>query len=336
MGLLIEFLTSRFLGQSAWLWLVFAGLVIGLMIFDLGMVNGKERAVTLRKNVLLSISYIGIALLFGLFVSWQLGPGKGTAYFTGYLIEKMLSIDNLYVIAMIFSALSIPPRYHHRVLFWGIIGAVVLRALLIGMGATLVREYFWLLYLFGAFVLLTGVRMWMSDHRPRDMSDSSLLRFLQRRLRTTVLTGDAFFVRNPDPDTHRLVRFATPLFVALCLVELADVAFALDSIPAVFAITTDPFIVYTSNIFAILGLRSLYFVLGAMVQRFEYLRYALALILIFIGGKVLLSRLLGEVPPSASLLVTLLILTGGILVSLWKERAVRREGGAHGWDHPKA
>jgi tellurite resistance protein TerC len=314
------------MGHSAWLWLAFAGLVIGVLIFDLRMVSGIERVTTLRESTLLSISYIGIALFFGSLVWWQLGSTGGVAYFTGYLIEKFLSIDNLYVMATIFSGLAIPSRYHHRVLFWGILGAVVARAVLIGVGATLVSEYFWILYLFGAFVLLTGIRMWVSGNRARDPSGGPLLRFLRRRLRTTELEGDAFFVLSRDPDTHGLVRHATPLFVALCLVELADIAFALDSIPAVFAITTDPFVVYTSNIFAILGLRSLYFVLGAIVKRFEYLRYSLALILIFIGSKVLMSSLLGKIPPSISLLVTLLILAGGILVSLWKERAGQRQG----------
>lgn len=330
MDFLIESLNAQLLGHSAWLWLAFAGLIAGLIIVDLGVADGKERVTPLRKSALLSIGYIATAVLFGLFVWWQLGSASGTAYFTGYLIEKMLSVDNLYVIAMIFSVLSIPSRYHHRVLFWGITGAVVLRALLISVGAALVREYLWLLYLFGALVLFTGVRMWVSENRPRDMSDSSILIFLRRRLRMTVLTGDAFFVRGPGSNGQRVVRLATPLFVALCLVELADIAFALDSIPAVFAITTDPFVVYTSNIFAVLGLRSLYFVLGAMVKRFEYLRYALALILIFIGGKLLMSHLLGEIPPIASLLTTLLILGAGISVSLWKERTVRRRHRAHG------
>jgi tellurite resistance protein TerC len=330
MGFLFESLNFPLLGHSAWLWLAFAAVIIGLLIFDLRMVNGQEREASLRENVLLSSGYIGIALLFGAFVWWQLGAASGTAYFAGYLIEKLLSIDNLFVIAMIFGFLAIPSRYHHRVLFWGILGAVVLRALLIAIGATLVSEYLWVLYLFGAFLLFTGIKMWISGNRPRDISDSSLFKFLRRRLRMTVLTGDAFFVRSPDPKTNRLVRHATPLFVALCLVEFADVAFALDSIPAVFAITTDPFVVFTSNIFAILGLRSLYFVLGAMVERFEYLRHALALILIYIGGKVLLADVLGEISPSISLLVTVLIIVGGVLASLWKERVLQRQGKAHG------
>jgi tellurite resistance protein TerC len=329
MGLLIGSLNSPVLGQRAWLWLAFAGLAIGVLIFDLRVVSGNERVTTLRENTLLSISYIGIAFFFASFVWWQLGSTSGIAFFTGYLIEKLLSIDNLYVIATIFSGLAVPSRYHHRVLFWGILGAILSRALLIGVGATLVSRYFWVLYLFGAIVLLTGVRMWISGNRARDPSEGSLLRSLQRRLRTTELKGDAFIVRNRDPDTHRLVRRATPLLVALCLVELADVAFALDSIPAVLTITTDPFIVYTSNIFAILGLRPLYFLLGAIVKRFEYLSYSLALILIFIGGKVLMSSFLGKIPAGISLLVTLLILAGGILVSLLKERGVRRQGNAH-------
>jgi tellurite resistance protein TerC len=327
---LIESLNTPVLGHAAWLWLAFAGLVMGLLVLDLRVLDGKAGVAPLRQSVLLSAGYIGIAVLFGAFVWWKLGSVSGTAYFTGYLIEKLLSIDNLYVIALIFTYFAIPARYHHRVLFWGIIGALVLRAVLIGVGATLVRELAWILYLFGAFLIFTGIKMLLSGNRSRDIGDNSLLKWLRRRLRMTDLTGNAFFVRKPDPETRRPVRWATPLFTALCLVELADIAFALDSIPAIFAITTDPFVVYTSNIFAILGLRSLYFVLGAMVQRFEYLKYALALILIFIGGKVLLAKLVGEIPPSISLLVTLVALGSGILGSIWKERAVRRQGEAHG------
>jgi tellurite resistance protein TerC len=241
-GLLIGSLNFPLLGHRAWHWLAFAGLVISVLIFDLRVVSGNERATTLRKSTLLSMSYIAIALLFGSFVWWQLGSTSGVAYFSGYLIEKLLSVDNLYVIATIFSSLAIPSRYHHRVLFWGILGAVQSRALLIGVGATLVSEYSWVLYLFGTFVLLTGVRIWISGNRTRDPSEGLLLRILRRPLHTTELKGNAFFVHGRDPDTHRLVRHATPLFVALCLVELADVAFSLDSIPAVFAITTDPFV----------------------------------------------------------------------------------------------
>lgn len=203
-----------------------------------------------------------------------------------------------------------------------------MRALMIGIGATLVNQFSWILYLFGAFLLFTGVKMWFSGKQNPDLAKNPLLTFLRKRLRTTGMVGNAFFVRQADPATGQSAWFVTPLFVALCLVEFIDIAFAVDSIPAVFAITTDPFIVYTSNIFAILGLRSLYFVLGAMVERFKYLKYALALILIFIGGKVLLGGVIGKIPPTVSLSVTLGLIAGGVLVSIWKSRGEPRALGS--------
>ncbi|MHB8723666.1 MAG: TerC family protein, partial [Steroidobacteraceae bacterium] len=298
----------------------FSGIVVALLAFDLGVLNKDNHVIGLRESLLLSSGYIGIALLFGALVWWQLGAHNGTAYFTGFLIEKLLSIDNVYVIALIFTYLAIPSQYQHRVLFWGIVGALVMRAVMIGVGATLVSALSWILYLFGAFLVFTGVKMWFSgDHAP-DIAKNPLLTFLRKRVRTTDLTGNAFIVRRPDPATGQPVRWVTPLFFALCLVEFVDIAFAVDSIPAIFAITTDPFIVYTSNIFAILGLRSLYFVLGSMVQRFKYLKYALALVLIFIGGKVLLGESVGKISPIVSLSVTLALIAGGVLVSIWKSR----------------
>jgi tellurite resistance protein TerC len=317
---ILGLLNTAIMGHTAWLWLTFSGIVVALLAFDLGVLNKKDHVIGLRESLLLSSGYIGIALLFGALVWWQLGAHSGTAYFTGFLIEKLLSIDNVYVIALIFTYLAIPPQYQHRVLFWGIVGALVMRAVMIGVGATLVSELSWILYLFGAFLVFTGVKMWFSGGHAPDIAKNPLLTFLRKRLRTTDLSGNAFFVRRPDPATSQPVRWVTPLFLALCLVEFVDIAFAVDSIPAIFAITTDPFIVYTSNIFAILGLRSLYFVLGAMVQRFRYLKYALALVLIFIGGKVLLGEIGGKISPIVSLSVTLALIAGGVLVSIWKSR----------------
>jgi tellurite resistance protein TerC len=230
-------------------------------------------------------------------------------------------MDNVFVIALIFGFFAIPLQYQHRVLFWGILGVIVLRALLIGLGATLVSEFSWILYVFGAFLVLTGLKMWwMADHRP-DIGANPLLRFLRRRLRVTDgLHGNAFVVERPDPATGRPVRWVTPLFLALVLIEAADLVFAVDSVPAIFAITDDPFIVYTSNIFAILGLRALYFALAAMVERFHYLKYALALVLVFIGGKILSVGIVGKVPPVLSLSVTFGLIAGGVAWSLWKTR----------------
>jgi tellurite resistance protein TerC len=230
-------------------------------------------------------------------------------------------MDNVFVIAMIFTALGIPRHLQHRVLFWGILGVIVLRAILIGLGAALVHQFAWILYVFGAFLVVTGIKMWMaSDHTP-NLEDNKLLKWLRGHLRVTpTLEGKAFFVQRPDPQTGKVVRWVTPLFIALCLVEVMDLVFAVDSVPAIFAITSDPFIVYTSNIFAILGLRALYFALAAMVHRFTYLKYALALVLVFIGTKIFLVGIIGKIPAAVSLGVTFGLILGGVLVSLWKTR----------------
>jgi tellurite resistance protein TerC len=254
-------------------------------------------------------------------VWWYLGAQSGTEYYTGFLIEKSLSMDNVFVIALIFTFLGIPRQYQHRVLFWGILGVIVLRAIMIGLGAALVTNFSWVLYLFGAFLVVTGVQMWRAAEATPDIENNPVLRFLRRHLRVTPeLHGNAFFVQQPDPATGQAVRWVTPLFLALCMVELIDLVFAVDSVPAIFAITNDPFIVYTSNIFAILGLRALYFALAAMIHRFKYLKYALALVLVFIGSKIFLVNLIGKFPAAISLGVTFGLIAGGVLVSLWKTR----------------
>ncbi|WP_395060549.1 TerC family protein [Polaromonas sp.] len=316
-----EFLFAPFLGQATWLWLVFVSIVIALLAFDLGVLHNKDREIGVSESLMLSAGYISAAVLFGGWLWWQLGAQSGIEYFTGFMIEKSLSMDNVFVIAMIFSFFAIPRQYQHRVLFWGILGVIVLRALMIGLGAALVTEFSWMLYVFGAFLVLTGIKMlWLADHQP-DLENNVVLRLLRKMLRVTSgLRGNAFVSREPHPVTGKPVLWATPLLLALCMVELVDLVFAVDSVPAIFAITTDPFIVYTSNIFAILGLRALYFALAAMIHRFAYLKYALALVLIFIGGKIFLVNLTGKIPPLMSLGVTLSLILGGIVVSLWKTR----------------
>lgn len=316
-----DFLLMPFLGQAVWLWLVFVTVVVALLAFDLGVLHKDDHAIGIGESLRLSAGYIGVAVLFGCWLWWQLGAERGIEYFTGFVIEKSLSMDNVFVIAMIFSFFAIPRQYQHRVLFWGILGVIVLRALMIGLGAALVTQFSWVLYVFGAFLVATGVKMlWMADHKP-DLENNVLLRFLRKRMRVTpTLRGNAFFVREPQTPGGAPVLWATPLFLALCLVEFADLIFAVDSVPAIFAITTDPFIVYTSNIFAILGLRALYFALAAMIHRFVYLKYALALVLVFIGSKIFLVNLVGKFPPLLSLSVTAALIAGGVLVSLWKTR----------------
>lgn len=324
-----EFLYTPFLGQATWLWLVFAGVVVALLAFDLGVLHRDDHEIGIRESLWLSGGYITVATLFGAWLWWQLGAQSGIDYFTGFMIEKSLSMDNVFVIAMIFSFFAIPRQYQHRVLFWGILGVIVLRAIMIGLGAALVTQFDWVLYIFGAFLVATGIKMlWMANHQP-NLEKNILVQWLRKHLRVTPgLHGNAFFVRAPHATTGTPVLWATPLFLALCMVEFSDLIFAVDSVPAIFAITTDPFIVYTSNIFAILGLRALYFALAAMVHRFAYLKYALALVLVFIGGKIFLVNFIGKIPSLVSLGVTLGLIAGGVLVSLWKTRAQASPGAA--------
>ena len=321
MDALPPLLSADLLGKPAWVWVVFAGIVAALLAFDLGVLHKDDREIGVRESLMLSAGYISVALIFGVWVWWYLGAESGMAYYTGFMIEKSLSMDNVFVIALIFGFFAIPRQYQHRVLFWGILGVIVLRAIMIGLGATLVSQFGWVLYLFGAFLVLTGVKMWvMADHVP-DIAGNPLLKFLKRRMRVTDgLHGNAFWVTQPDPVSGKMVRWATPLLLALVMIEFVDLVFAVDSVPAIFAITTDPFLVYTSNIFAILGLRALYFALAAMIHRFKYLKYALALVLIFIGTKIFLVGFIGKFPPLISLSVTFGLILGGVLVSLWKTR----------------
>ena len=321
MDTLIPFLAADFLGKPAWVWLTFIGVVVALLAFDLGVLHNDDKEIGVRESLLLSAGYISAALIFGAWVWWYLGAQSGMDYYTGFMIEKSLSMDNVFVIALIFSFFAIPRQYQHRVLFWGILGVIVLRAIMIGLGATLVSQFSWVLYLFGAFLIFTGIKMWIiADHVP-DIANNPLLKFLKRHMRLTDgLRGNAFWVHEPDPASGKVVRFATPLLLALVLVEFVDLIFAVDSVPAIFAITTDPFIVYTSNIFAILGLRALYFALAAMIHRFKYLKYALALVLVFIGTKIFLVGIIGKIPPTISLSVTFGLIAGGVIVSLWKTR----------------
>ena len=321
MDALSVFLLADFLGKPAWIWLSFIAIVVTLLALDLGVLHKASREIGVRESLLLSAGYISIALIFGAWVWWTMGPQSGMEYYTGFLIEKSLSMDNVFVIALIFTYFAIPRQYQHRVLFWGILGVIVLRAIMIGLGATLVSQFSWILYLFGVFLVFTGIKMWIVADNMPDIANNPLLKFLKRRMRVTdELHGNAFWVTRPEPGTGRLVRYATPLFLALMLIEFVALVFAVDSVPAIFAITTDPFIVYTSNIFAILGLRALYFALAAMIHRFHYLKYALSLVLVFIGSKIFLVGIVGKMPAWISLSVTFSLIAGGVVFSLWKTR----------------
>ena len=317
----MDILTTLWLGTPAWAWLAFIGIVALLLVLDLGVLHRNDHEIGVKESLTLSAFYIGLGLAFGGWVWWQMGETAGINYLTGFVVEKSLAMDNVFVIAMIFAYFGIPRLYQHRVLFWGILGVIVLRAMMIGAGAAMVQQFSWVLYIFGAFLIVTGIKMWAMADKEYDVGTSPMLKWVKRRFRVTDrLHGRDFWVKDTDPKTGRPAWFMTPLFLALIMVEFADVVFAVDSVPAIFAITTDPFIVYASNIFAILGLRALYFALAAMVHRFHYLKYALSVLLVFIGGKIFAADALGlaKIPPAISLGVTFAILAAGIAYSLMK------------------
>ncbi|CAD6530051.1 Putative membrane-bound redox modulator Alx [Paraburkholderia hiiakae] len=315
--MLAPIVTASFLGQPAWLWVAFLAVVIVLLVLDLGVLHCDDHEIGIRESLWLSLGYIVAGVLFGGFVWWQLGAQPATEYITGYLIEKSLSLDNVFVIASIFGALAVPRQLQHRVLFWGIVGVLVLRALMVGLGAALVAQFEWMLFVFGVFLAVTGVKMLLGRKEAHSVEDNAMLRWLRRKLPVTPhLEGRAFLVRRAHPRTGKAALLATPLLLALLMIEFADLIFAVDSIPAIFSITTDPFIVYTSNIFAVLGLRALYFALAAMAHRFYYLKHALALVLVFIGAKIFLVGIIGKIPALFSLGVTAALLAGGVVVSL--------------------
>lgn len=326
----MEFFTAEWIGKPVWLWVAFLAIVAGLLAFDLGVLNKTDREMGIRESLLLSGFYISFAMLYGGAIWWGYDAGyittedgqhAGLTYFTGFFIEKALSIDNVFVISLIFGYFAIPRAYQYRALVWGIIAVLVLRGIMIAVGAALVQEYGWVLYFFGAFLVATGIKMLVVSEGETDISKNPIVRFMTKRMRVTpTLHGQKFVVRLPDPMTGQMRLWATPLLLALVVINLADLVFAVDSVPAIFAITTDTFVVYTANIMAILGLRALYFALAAMVHRFEYLKYALALVLIFIGLKIFWNGLVGKLNPGISLGVTLTLILGGILVSLWKTR----------------
>ena len=320
----MEFFLIEWLGKPAWMWLGFFAIVAALLALDLGVLHRRPREIGVRESLLLSAGYMTLGLSFGGLVWWQLGETAGLQYLTGFIVEKSLALDNIFVIALIFGFFAIPRLYQHRVLFWGILGVIVLRAIMIGIGAILVAQFSWALYIFAAFLVLTGIKMLMVENNTADLSNNPFLKLIRRRFRVTdTLHGDRFFVTLPDPVTGKAVRFLTPLFLALILIEIADIVFAVDSVPAIFAITTDPYLVYTSNIFAILGLRALYFALAAVLHRFAYLKQALAVLLIFIGSKIFAADLFGleKFPAPWSLGVTFAILAAGIFYSLWRTRS---------------
>lgn len=331
MEILSDILVADFLSKPIWLWLTFIAIVLGLLVFDLGVLHRDDHVIEVKESLWLSAGYIGMGLAFGAWVWWYLGADSGMQYVTGFLVEKTLAMDNVFVIAMLFAFFAVPLQYQYRVLFWGVLGVIVLRAIMIGLGTALVTQFAWILYVFGAFLVFTGIKMLLLANHQFDIGKNPLLRWLRSHLRVTERThGNKFWVKLPAPDVKGgppstragapLVWWATPLFLALALIEFVDLIFAVDSVPAIFAITQDPFIVYTSNIFAILGLRALYFALAAMIERFYYLKYALAMVLIFIGGKIFAVNIFGKMPAWISLSVTVGVLLAGVVYSLYRTR----------------
>ena len=324
-GRAMDFLMIDWLGTPVWFWLSFIGIVIALTAFDLGILHKEDREMGIAESLKLSAFYIGIALAFGLWVWIAKGADSGMKYYTGFFIEKALSIDNVFVISLIFTYFAIPRMYQYRALLWGIIAVIVLRGAMIAAGAALVEQFYWVLYIFAAFLIATGIKMLFAGGGEMDVAKNPAVRWVSARMPVTKeLHGEKFIVRVADEKTGKMVRAATPLLLALVVINLADLVFAVDSVPAIFAITTDTFIVYTSNIMAILGLRALYFALSAMVHRFHYLKYALALVLVFIGSKIFVTDFIiggDKFPPVLSLGVTFALILGGIGWSLWKTRA---------------
>jgi len=309
--------------NSMFMWGVFITIVLTLLALDLGVFHKKNQEIGCKESLWMSSFYIIIALIFGLWIFYIKGLDGFSEYITGFLVEKSLALDNIFLISLIFSSLSIPLKYQHRVLFWGILGVIVLRAIMIGLGVQIITQFEWILYIFAAFMIFTGIKMFFITNKPVDISENLLLIWMQKHLNiTNKLHGQKFWVYEIDPHSKTRKLFLTPLFISLVMVEFIDLIFAVDSIPAIFAITKDPYIVYTSNIFAILGLRALYFALASIIDRFYYLKYALAVVLIFIGSKIFIADALNlaKIPPILSLTITFTILASGVFFSFLREK----------------
>jgi len=302
--------------NTIWGWIGFNVVVLAILALDLGVLHKRSEKVTLKEAATWSAIWVALSLCFAFAVYRTMGEESGLEFLTGYLIEYALSVDNIFVFVLIFSYFSVPEKYQHRVLFWGIIGALVLRGVMIVAGSALVTRFAWTLYLFGAFLVVTGIRMALQkDETAYNPERDPVLRLARRLLPVTSdYRGDSFFVRELD-STGKLRIAATPLFIVLLIVDTTDIVFATDSIPAIFAVTRDPFIVYTSNICAVLGLRALYFLLASVVDKFVYLKLGLSVVLIFIGAKMLLEPVV-HIPIVGSLGVVGAVLAASILASL--------------------
>ncbi|MGE0771944.1 MAG: TerC family protein [Cyclobacteriaceae bacterium] len=298
------------MSNSVILWSSFNLFVLIMLGLDLGVFHRKSHEVKIREALIWTSIWIGFAMVFNLFVYYYFGQGKAVEFFTGYVIEKSLSVDNIFVMIMIFSFFNVPKAYHHKVLFWGILGALVMRVIFILSGIELIHRFHWLIYLFGGFLIVTGIRMLAVKDIPVEPNKNPVIKMAKKLIRfTDGFEGDKFFVRRSDG------LWATPLLLVLIMIEFTDLIFAVDSIPAILSISDDSFIVYTSNVFAILGLRSLYFALVGVEKYFQYLKFGLAAILVFVGLKMSAADLI-IIPAEISLIVIVFILTIAMLASV--------------------
>jgi len=301
--------------DSAWIWIGFNLFILAMLALDLGVFHRRPHTVSLRESLTWTVVWVILALVFNAGIWHFAGSQKALEFFTGYLIEKSLSVDNLFVFALLFSYFAVPLRCQHKVLFWGILGALAMRAVMIVAGTALISQFAWIIYFFGGFLILTGIKMIVKREEQMDPGRNPVVRWVRKFVPVTPdYRGDRFFVR------ERGVRMATPLFVVLVLVEVTDLIFAVDSIPAIFAVTLDPFIVYTSNVFAILGLRSLYFALSGVMDRFHYLKIGLGLVLVFVGVKMLLAHTAWKIDTLLSLGVIAFILATSVVWSLLRPK----------------
>ncbi len=302
--------------ETIWMWVVFNIFVLGMLALDLGVFHRTPHQIKVREALVWSAIWIALALMFNLGIYFWRGTETALEFLTGYLIEKSLSVDNIFVFLLIFGFFGVPAVYQHQVLFWGVLGALILRGILIAVGATLIEQFDWIILVFGAFLILTGIKMAFQRETGVHPERNPVVRLFKRFVPVTAEYRDDKFLVKLDGR-----RFATPLLIVLLVVETTDLIFALDSIPAIFAITTDPFIVYTSNVFAILGLRALYFALAGIVDRFQYLKYGLAVVLAFVGIKMLLADIY-KIPIGIALGVVASILLVSVMVSMLRPRTV--------------
>ena len=306
--------------DTIWLWVGFNLFVLAMLALDLGVFHRKAHIVSFREAMGWTVAWVTLAALFNMGIWHFAGAEKALEFTTGYVIEYSLSVDNIFVFALLFSYFAVPATYQHRVLFWGILGALVLRALMIVAGTVLITKFAWIIYVFGAFLILTGIKMIVKQEEEIHPERNPIVKWFKRLMPVTSdYREDKFFVRENG------VRMATPLFVVLMLVEMSDVLFAVDSIPAIFAVTKDPFIVYTSNVFAILGLRSLYFALAGVLDKFHYLKIGLGIVLTFVGVKMLLGHTVWKINTLVSLGVIISVLAGSIVMSLVRPKKVISE-----------